>query len=399
MTERVSPKKEAARNVVDKLQALGRDGIQKKDIVAAIRALENAGWERGDLPDLFKAYLVFDKDRKAAASYIFDTSFLGNPIEKKVKGGGGEGVLKDLRKTLKEFVQQIVLQEKTRFEKETGKKQVDPKTNLLQYKDDPWVFVHMSEILKFGVYPNMKKLMKSGTPVGIFGSPLGKYFPDIMSDSWWPFSSRRYMFVFRLKPEAQSKALIIGSSGEILKSPITEDDMSYYFDKTNYDGGFDGRSLFRISKEYVKGNPLSWRNFLHKELGISAIIDEGSGAIFSEEPYQAAFFSVQDLEILDMIDQGEESDWVEKLPGGVTKRMNKGGRIEHYNAQNQLHRLDGPALYYNNNKDKGYQAWYQNDKLHRKDGPAIITKTGEQQWFYKGIFYGIGIEKPANFPV
>jgi len=43
----------------------------------------------------------------------------------------------------------------------------------------------------------------------------------------------------------------------------------------------------------------------------------------------------------------------------------------------ELHRLDGPAVEYAN----GNKHWYQNDKLHRLDGPAVEYANGNKRWY------------------
>ena len=56
------------------------------------------------------------------------------------------------------------------------------------------------------------------------------------------------------------------------------------------------------------------------------------------------------------------------------------GTIEYRNADDQLHRLDGPAL----RRPDGYQQWWLNDQLHRLDGPAVTGADGHQQWWLNG---------------
>ena len=47
------------------------------------------------------------------------------------------------------------------------------------------------------------------------------------------------------------------------------------------------------------------------------------------------------------------------------------------------HRLDGPAVVFNNN----YKEWYINGKLHREDGPAVEYSDGYKFWYLNGIEY------------
>jgi hypothetical protein len=46
----------------------------------------------------------------------------------------------------------------------------------------------------------------------------------------------------------------------------------------------------------------------------------------------------------------------------------------------QLHRLDGPAVEYTN----GTKYWYQSGKIHRLDGPACECYNDTKYWYYQG---------------
>ena len=52
----------------------------------------------------------------------------------------------------------------------------------------------------------------------------------------------------------------------------------------------------------------------------------------------------------------------------------------YYNAANQLHRENGPAVEWAG----GTKSWYQNGQLHRTDGPAIEHSIGTKEWFQNG---------------
>ena len=56
-----------------------------------------------------------------------------------------------------------------------------------------------------------------------------------------------------------------------------------------------------------------------------------------------------------------------------------------YYLNDKLHRVDGPALEFNN----GYKAWYKNGLRHREDGPAIENPEGFKMWYLNDICYGI----------
>jgi len=47
---------------------------------------------------------------------------------------------------------------------------------------------------------------------------------------------------------------------------------------------------------------------------------------------------------------------------------------------NTLHRLDGPAIEY----DDGTKKWMVDGKLHRLDGPAIEYNNGTKKWWIGG---------------
>jgi hypothetical protein len=74
-----------------------------------------------------------------------------------------------------------------------------------------------------------------------------------------------------------------------------------------------------------------------------------------------------------------------------------------YEADDKLHRDDGPAVEYADgdeewwqhgelHRDDGpavvnssyYTAWVQHDELHRDDGPAVIYTNGDQEWYLNG---------------
>lgn len=55
----------------------------------------------------------------------------------------------------------------------------------------------------------------------------------------------------------------------------------------------------------------------------------------------------------------------------------RGGIRRYYNAAGQLHRIDGPAIIW----DNGVEFWYQNDQCHRTDGPAIMWPDGRKWWY------------------
>ena len=55
------------------------------------------------------------------------------------------------------------------------------------------------------------------------------------------------------------------------------------------------------------------------------------------------------------------------------------GTIRWYNAQDQLHRDEGPAVEY----ASGTKYWFQNGQYHRLDGPAVEWVNGDKSWYIK----------------
>ena len=82
------------------------------------------------------------------------------------------------------------------------------------------------------------------------------------------------------------------------------------------------------------------------------------------------------------------------------------GTIRYRNEKNELHRVNGPAVIYNNGKKiwcqygekhrtngpaviwaNGTKEWYRNGKRHRLDGPAISRSNSAEYWFIDGVLY------------
>ena len=58
-------------------------------------------------------------------------------------------------------------------------------------------------------------------------------------------------------------------------------------------------------------------------------------------------------------------------------------RIEYYNDKGEIHRLDGPAVEF----DNGDKEWWINGSRHRLDGPAIEWSNGYKSWYLNGEGY------------
>jgi hypothetical protein len=55
-------------------------------------------------------------------------------------------------------------------------------------------------------------------------------------------------------------------------------------------------------------------------------------------------------------------------------------RIEYKNEYEQFHRIDGPAVVWNN----GYNEWFNNGKPHRENGTVDEYISGTKEWWIKG---------------
>ena len=77
------------------------------------------------------------------------------------------------------------------------------------------------------------------------------------------------------------------------------------------------------------------------------------------------------------------------------KFTDKDGRMFWRTVDGTLHRTDGPALDFPNEK---YQAWHIYGKRHRTDGPARVWGDNTYEWWVSGIPYydNKSYQKAAN---
>ena len=61
------------------------------------------------------------------------------------------------------------------------------------------------------------------------------------------------------------------------------------------------------------------------------------------------------------------------------------GIRKYFNATDQLHREDGPAI----EASSGDRYWYRNGKLHREDDPAVIYANGTRKWWQTGKLHRV----------
>jgi hypothetical protein len=50
-------------------------------------------------------------------------------------------------------------------------------------------------------------------------------------------------------------------------------------------------------------------------------------------------------------------------------------------ANDNLHRVDGPAVEYSD----GTKFWYKDGEIHRDDGPAVEFTNGDKMWYQNGV--------------
>ena len=83
--------------------------------------------------------------------------------------------------------------------------------------------------------------------------------------------------------------------------------------------------------------------------------------------------------------QSRSHNKLDALAEELTLRVEigKAGTIRYYNENNELHRVNGPAVI----RPDGDLCWYQNDELHRLDGPAVIWDDGTEFWHINGVPY------------
>jgi len=69
-----------------------------------------------------------------------------------------------------------------------------------------------------------------------------------------------------------------------------------------------------------------------------------------------------------------------KLSNYYRKETDEDGNVRYYNKNNQLHRINGPAVI----RKDGSKYWYKNGKTHRLDGPALEYSDGDRFWSING---------------
>ena len=93
------------------------------------------------------------------------------------------------------------LLEITRYEKETGKKPPTYLERLKPYVNKPWVFFHLSDYNKLGIYP----ASSFNTPLGIYAYPLTTELHEQLYMGTLPFArERRFLHAFEVRQSSRS---------------------------------------------------------------------------------------------------------------------------------------------------------------------------------------------------
>lgn len=117
-----------------------------------------------------------------------------------------------LRKYISSF-----LTEKTKYKKE--KQDFDTKQRIVQYADDPYAFVHFSDINKLGINPRSS----FKTPLGIYGYPIKAFDIENLIKGNVPFAGdREFIHFFVVKPEHQDCVIFINQDGTTNKDEELE---------------------------------------------------------------------------------------------------------------------------------------------------------------------------------
>jgi hypothetical protein len=77
-----------------------------------------------------------------------------------------------------------------------------------------------------------------------------------------------------------------------------------------------------------------------------------------------------------------QNDQLHRIDGPAIEYAD-GNKLWYQN--DQRHRIDGPAVEY----AEGDKFWYQNNQLHRTDGPAIELENGDKHWYIRGVRYDL----------
>ena len=137
----------------------------------------------------------------------------------------------------------------------------------------------------------------------------------------------------------------------------------------------DGNKYWYLNAKVHRENgpAVEWNNG-YKAWYINGLRHREDGpAIEDINGYKAWYLNGEMLSENEFIERTKKSD-------NVIRKVLDDGTVEYRNSKNELHRLDGPAVEWNN---KG-KDWYVNGKRHRVDGPAIECFNGYKAWYLNG---------------
>lgn len=67
----------------------------------------------------------------------------------------------------------------------------------------------------------------------------------------------------------------------------------------------------------------------------------------------------------------------------IIRTVDEEGFIRYKNEKGDLHRIDGPAINY----EDRHEQWLINGELHREDGPAIIHLSNNTEYWLRDNWY------------
>jgi len=195
------------------------------------------------------------------------------------------------------------LGEDQRFKRETGKKFPDLLSQIKRYAGKKDIGIHFSKLpQKLGVYPKSKFL----TPIGVYGYVLTpttmRELEDMAGDSDFigkelsTFATeRKYIHFFKIRPRG-GRIIHINKNGTSpdYSSKDWEEEESkirmlvggaYTIEMDDKVAAMTPVKALWFVTRAVSKNAVKWGALLRK-LGITAIVDNGSATIHSNEPYQ-----------------------------------------------------------------------------------------------------------------
>lgn len=256
-------------------------------------------------------------------------------------------------KKLRSLIQEKV---KRQYDKLSFFDQLDQYTDLQN-------FIHFSDLPKLGINPKSD----FETPIGIYGYPLDHATLQKIKSGTIEFAGdRKYIHVFRVKPEYKQDIIEMGNSTyteQELEKDIAQlkiigfkenlfEDEAHFNDFIHY-AKLDSREkssigqLWNITRKMAQDNIVKWTTILLK-LGYKGFTDVKSclGLIHSNEPCQAVFFSSKFIEHLDTIENKQDYEkW--NFPKLVNSLRNRKIPIDSFKKMYQRLSLSRASVIFN----------------------------------------------------